>query len=634
MFSVLVLIVALQPVNPGLGGTLAGSDDVADMLAMGYSLGTFSCEPGIPRAICSLKEGGFAVVTERPGRVIFIDGIGQESATAELPDSFPRPRGVVELSRGHLAIVDDSGALGEIDRAGRLVRMLPGPKPPWSPGALALTPGGAGLLVTDLLRAQVHRLDLDGILQQSWDGFVEPRGIAAVGDKIWVSDRGIHRLLTLDPATRSPDVASGIGDHGAAPGLLAGPMGMCAFGDRMLLVADRDNHRIQVFGSHGISMHQWGVHARIPREAGGRLHYPEAIALDKTALVCAVIEPSERRVQRFGVRDPELAVVAEETWQRVDLVSHYGEYWAVEEQGRLLVVSEPDSERVTVVARDPEIPFVLDDVGGNGSLPAQFRTPAGVDFMPARPFARMVVADRGNRRLQMFEVRRNTLAKLQREAWLIALVRSVDLEQLVRETPGWHATSPPRPGAVACLKNGTIAVSDTANARILLFDEKFRPKGILSAPGMLEQATAIAADGAGILVADASSGRLLRFLLEGGRPITIESKAVVPVGIDRHPDGSIWVTDAAQHALFRISPEGGDEQVVLRGPGTGKTELYRPRSVQIAGDGSVWVLDHGNHRGVVLKPLADDPLNVSAVRHFGSRPYLPQYAVSTDEGDR
>jgi streptogramin lyase len=95
---------------------------------------------------------------------------------------------------------------------------------------------------------------------------------------------------------------------------------------------------------------------------------------------------------------------------------------------------------------------------------------------------------------------------------------------------------------------------------------------------------------------------------------------VVPVGIDRHPDGSIWVTDAAQHALFRIPPEGGDSQVVLRGPGTGKTELYRPRSVQIAGDGSVWVLDHGNHRGVVIDPNG-------ALRHFGSEPYLPDGGV-------
>ena len=632
MFLVLVLILAVIPVN---SSSVPDDGDLNAILSMGHSLATFSCEPAIPRAICTVQGGGFAVVTERPGRLLFIDVAGQESAASvSLPEQFSRPRGLLPLSRGHFVIADDSGALGEIDRAGRLVRLLPGPTSPWQPGAISMAPHEAGFLVTDLLRGQVHRLDLDGNLQHSWNGFVEPRGVSAVGDQVWVSDRGYQRLLSLDADQESTDVDQGVGDHGAAPGLLSGPMGICSFSDQVMLVADRDNHRIQVFGTHGISMHSWGVHAMVPREAGGRLHYPEDIALDKSALVCAVTEPSERRVQLFGVRDPEVEVEAVETWQRVDLVSHYGEYWAVEDEGRLLAVSEPDSERVSLLARDLEIPFVLDDVGGNGFLPASFRTPSGLDFLPGTAFPRLVVADRGNRRLQMFEIRRNTLSSLRREPWLLALVRTVDLESLAEQTPGWNAALAPRPGAVACMKDRTIAVSDTANARILLLDDRFRPKGILAAKGILKQATAIAADGDGILVADAIAGQLLRFLPEGGRPTVIESGAVIPVGVDRHPDGSIWVTDAGQHALLRLSRQGGDPQVVLQGPGTGEKQLFRPRSVQITADGSVWLLDHGNHRGVVLETEDGDPLKLTSIRHFGSRPYLPSSLPSSRQGDR
>ncbi len=632
MTSLLVLILWL---NPAVVATSPGTEDLSGVLSLGHSLGTFSCEPAVPTAICTTPGGGFALVTERPAQFLQIDVAGRKSADAvSLPDRFSRPRGILPLRRGHFVVVDDSGVLGEIDRSGRLVRLLPGPPAPWQPGAIAFAPGGEGFLVTDLLRRQVHLLDLDGHHQRSWNGFVEPRGVCCVGERIWVSDRGYHRLLTLDPDLESVEVAQGIGDHGAAPGLLASPMGLASFSDRVLLVTDRDNHRIQVFGSHGISMHSWGIHALIPREAKGRLHYPETIALDEDALVCAVTEPSERRVQLFGVRDPEVEIEPAEMWQRVDLVSHYGEHWAVEGEQLLVAVSEPDSERVAVMALQPRTPFVLDEVGANGSLPTQFRTPAGLDFLPDRVFPRIVVSDRGNRRLQMFEIRRNQRAPLRREAWLIALVRTVDLAALAAETAGWNADFAPRPGAVACMKDGTIAVADDANQRILLFDERFRPRGILAARGLLEQATAIAADDDGILVADARQGQLFRFLPEGGPPTVVESAALIPVGVDRHPDGSIWVTDAGRHALLRIPAGGGESQLVLEGPGTGEKQLYRPRSVQIAEDGSVWVLDHGNHRGVVVTTDADDGTVVTSIRHFGSPPYMPGYVAPGQQGDR
>ncbi|MGE4620228.1 MAG: hypothetical protein AAEJ04_10525, partial [Planctomycetota bacterium] len=132
-----------------------------------------------------------------------------------------------------------------------------------------------------------------------------------------------------------------------------------------------------------------------------------------------------------------------------------------------------------------------------------------------------------------------------------------------------------------------------------------------------------------------SSCQVLRFLPEGGRPTRIESGAVVPVGVARHPDGSIWVTDAQRHALIRIGADGTEPQVVLQGPGTGARQLFRPRSVQVSAKGSVWVLDHGNHRGVVLTPIEGEPLSTAAVRHFGSRPYLPvEVKPSPEEGGR
>ena len=83
--------------------------------------------------------------------------------------------------------------------------------------------------------------------------------------------------------------------------------------------------------------------------------------------------------------------------------------------------------------------------------------------MSSSGFPRFVVADRGNRRLQMFEVRRHPDSIVIREAWVTALVRAVDLDQLALDYPDWKGSSPPRPGAVACLESGIIAVVDEAS---------------------------------------------------------------------------------------------------------------------------------------------------------------------------
>lgn len=624
MTVLLLLLLCSGPVLPSWAQNSTEAED--EVLSLGHSLGTVSFAPAVPVAICSLERGGFAVLTERPAQLWIIDSSGEKDGEpVALPAAISRPRGILPLSRGHFIVVDRSGVLGEIDRKGRWVRTLPGPAAAWQPAALARGPGGKGWLVTDLLRGQVHHLDVDGLVQKSWSGFIEPTGICAIGEQIWVSDRGHHRLIRFDPRTEQPDPTTAIGDHGAAPGLLAAPMGLCSVADRWLLVSDRDNHRVQVFGRHGISMHSFGIHSMLPRVALGRLHYPTGVAFDHTTSVCAVIEPSERRLQRFGVRDPESPVPAAEQWQRVDLVSHYGAYWALQRGGRLLAVSEPDSERISVLVRDLENPFEVDDIGGHGSLPTRFRTPTGIDFLPGTAVPRIVVADRGNRRLQMFEVPWKMTEPLRREPALIRLVRSVDLEQLARQYPNWHASVPPRLTALACNESGTIAVCDDANARILLLDARFRAIGVFEAPGLLREATAISADGDGFLVADAGSGQLLRFVPGQRVPELIETGAALPVGVDRHPDGSIWFTNGANHSLLRIPPEGGEAEVILAGAGTGERQLFRPRAVRIDEMGAVWVLDHGNHRGVVISPSGQ-------LRHFGSKPYLPAAAAGSGKG--
>ena len=126
---------------PGLNLTPAPTSDlVSDLethLTVGFPLVSRSLAPALPAAICALESGGFALLTERPARLRFLSSAGTlKDESWPLPDLFSSPRGIQPLRRGHFIIIDRAGHVGEIDRQGKLVRMLPGPEGRWQAGAL------------------------------------------------------------------------------------------------------------------------------------------------------------------------------------------------------------------------------------------------------------------------------------------------------------------------------------------------------------------------------------------------------------------------------------------------------------------------------------------------------------------
>lgn len=604
--------------------------------------------PVAPAAICGLQGGGFAA--------ILIDGTLDRFSSGEAVydnrrssniDLSGKPISLLQIQEDQFLVGTDRGRLFLVDLdSNTRIGEWPAPEGAWEPVALSVRSSSENILVVDRLHSRVWELNRDnGHPVHSWSGFIDPTAVTSAGEQVWVTDRGWHRLIPCVTGESTGRFSEAIGDHGAAPGLLAGPEGCAAVSERWIFVSDADNHRIQVIGRHGISLHHWGLHAMLPRESAGRLHYPEDLVFDPVQKMVVVMEGSESRVQYFGARHPESRPDPAELWERVDLISHYGVHWALDRSnpGFLLAVIEPDSERVILLDRRSDNPVEIDDVGGHGSRAALFRTPVGIDFMSSEGYQRFVVADRGNHRLQMFEVRRRPEARVIRESWIIALVRTVDLEELMKETPDWESEIPLKPGAVACLDSGVIAVADEANGRILLLDERFKPLGTLGEKTPLVGPLAIAADGDGILIADTGGGDILRWSLDGSRQTLVDGQspwdpqpknAVMPSGVARHPDGSILWTDAFGGRLFRT--EMGGQTILLLGSQdsseasslrTESGELFRPGAVQVSADGSVWVVDHGNHRGVVIDPEG-------VIRHFGSGPYLPTKVAEETSGTR
>ncbi|MCY3003801.1 MAG: NHL repeat-containing protein, partial [Planctomycetota bacterium] len=124
--------------------------------------------------------------------------------------------------------------------------------------------------------------------------FLRPTDVA-VDDSgfVYVSDTGNHRVVKLD---RDLKFVKSWGDFGPHPGFFSQPAGL-AWDESSLYVVDTDNHRVQVFDAEGNRQHEWGLHALLPREGDGKLHYPHGIAVRNG--IAAVSEPYEDRVQLF-----------------------------------------------------------------------------------------------------------------------------------------------------------------------------------------------------------------------------------------------------------------------------------------------------------------------------------------------
>ncbi|HEX6911664.1 MAG TPA: hypothetical protein VF142_14780, partial [Longimicrobium sp.] len=155
------------------------------------------------------------------------------------------------------------------------------------------------------------------------------------------------------------------------------------------------------------------------------------------------------------------------------------------------------------------------------------------------------------------------------------------------------------PHGVALGRDGSIYVADSRNARV----RRIAPDGIISTfagPGQCggpsgPQGFAAAADGVGILADDPALG-------DGGP--AGQASLFLPVGVSVARDGSVYIADTGNNRIRRVSPDGTISTVAgtggygYGGDGgpAGQATLANPLSVTVAPDGSLYVTDAGNRR--------------------------------------
>lgn len=457
-----------------------------------------------------------------------------------------------------------------------------------------------------------------------------PIGLASDGANLFVADSWADQILVLDENGQSKRV---IGQHGAQPGFLSGPIGLLLH-DGLLFVADSRNSRVQAFNpASGAFAYEWGLHVIRPHEGDGRLHYPTQLLLDSASDTIGVTEPWEDRVQWF-----RRAEAGEQIEERLPLGAdnfvHFGS--GVAAYDRLVAITDPDTHTVRVFDLSLDTPVLIGVVGEFGSLPAQFIHPADVAFLPAsdgRPL-HLAVADRGNARVSLYSLDWSPHEALRFRPKLASLVRTFNL--LAVDEEGRH---PADTVAIAELPNGTLALLDSTNERVLFLDSRLRvvdqsrlQGGEIADPSLW---TSLTVTPLGDIVAlDRANRRVLTIKHPDVEITHLDPSIEDPYDLIVRENG-FFVVDRHRHTLVRCNPDGTTREYI-GGPGLGAGEFFKPEALLELPDGRILVVDRGNHRIQYFDPdwtlsMVDGPrLYISEAKGGGTAVVSPTPPAQSD----
>ncbi|MAH66094.1 MAG: hypothetical protein CMJ27_06845 [Phycisphaerae bacterium] len=564
-------------------------------------LHAFSPEPPVlgrfERQIDGLDESR-AIALRPNGSVVVVDAWGRIGASEAAGAAMEPPAG------GCVDLAIDGEDRWFLLGPRNVERRDAGKDLAWSTalGGVAVGSGGGTVWIADA-RGKLHGLDLETGAPRSVGESVYPgcRGIAGLPDGgAWLADTDRHRLVRIDAT--GAEVRS-IGDRGAFPGLFNTPVDLAIAGER-LFVADKSNHRISVHRlEDGAFLDQWGMHAVIPREGEGRIHYPEGVAISADGRTAFVLEPFERRYQVFGpVPDGESPTGG--SLPRIRGVeSHFGT--GVGADRDLLAMWEPESASAVVFDLRFGIPIHVTTFSRSGRGAAHFNRidALGVDAAAQEIF----LLDGGSRRIVKWRLDRDREAPLKMDPFMARFVRSWRYDLLDRRVAAAGGG-----GAVdlrdLVIRDRVLHLLDASGPSIILADGDLDVSRVISLPTDARPVQIAVRPTGGWLVSDADAGRVLVLDAAGvvERSLGVEETGVErPFGVAALSDGRIAISDRGMDRMVTVSSDG--EVVSTAGErGSWDGALWLPAGLEVLPDGGVVVLDQGNHRAQVFDAVSGD----------------------------
>lgn len=287
------------------------------------------------------------------------------------------------------------------------------------PIGIALNEAG-DVFVTDHYNNRVQKFDADGKLLAHFAVLPNPGGIAADGERLYITRFPASRMMK----DKTPDRVSVYaqdgkfirewGSSGTDDGQFDFPGGVAISKDGKVFVADQTNRRVQVFDREGEFLRKWGEYGVQPGQFGGntnpksRVGGPNFVMLDGAGDVFTT-EASVGRVQKFSPEGkPLLAWGTLEdkpggfgglfTAFKAKLVGPIG--IAMDTKGRVWVTAV--SGRVQCFT--PEGKYLGGFGDTQGKEPGQFYAPHGIAISPR---GEIFVVDSFNHRIQKFEIVKN-----------------------------------------------------------------------------------------------------------------------------------------------------------------------------------------------------------------------------------
>ncbi len=447
-----------------------------------------------------------------------------------------------------------------------------------------------------------------------------PAGVAfdELGN-LWWSDAAQHRLHCVADLGRG--ATKHFGERGSFPGQYTEPRALFARGG-CVFVADHLNHRIAIVDAKsGAFIGYWGMHAVVPRQGDGRIHYPDSIALNHDGSIAAIAEGFEDRVQLFTTGGD--AWVDDGLGSGKGAVSsHFGSESAC--GGDLLALHEPETGAVILFDTASVPPYNVATVGASGASPGRYPSVSALGVMPG--MSNFVIADESRGLLDIWSCAIDRTKPLFWDAFGARLMRSLDLTKF-RYDDGSKPARVPRIVDIH-IDSAWIYALDAANLEILVFTNTLAYSLRIPLPKDAREAVEFCRIGEEFVIVDPASA----CLWVGGdsrdgdqwRKVTAlhsddgEIPFVRPMGVCATASGALVVSDSARDQAFLCAPSSATSTTIARVIGERgelDEQFWLPLSCAPLGDGFM-VVDRGNHRFELFNAQGEWTLTTSLGRFY------------------